>query len=536
MSPDRRSVLFHLPPNADTPAAFRLAVSTLTGFSLACSYLGASHAIYSWISVGVLMLVVFHARPRVAALCGFLHSFVFVLTSLYWIAEVLRVHGGVGEYGSWGVLALIAAAWGVLTSIFTLMTAWLSRTSIAKTCLAAPFIWVTLEFARNHLPEIGFPWNLLGYPASANPGFLQITTVTGIFGLSFLVAAYNALLAWSLGARGIPFGKRLGWLIGVTAILFAAALVGPQFVPPAAASHVARLVQLNFPEAETYPGNWMEIHAGELDELERISLAPAQPAPTLVVWPEVPAPFTFVDPKFTDRAMRIARSSGHPFLAGVIEWKTENDSSGTSPRLILAPYNSAVMLDANGQRIFSYDKITLVPFGEFEPFPLIHRVVTSVSQEVGGFRSGSDYVVGRLPNGLRFGTFICYEAIFPDEVRKFARNGASLLINISNDGWFGRSAAPRQHLRMARVRAVENRRWLLRATNNGYTVSVDPYGRIAAQLAPDIRGALDAPFEFRTDETFYTRWGDWVAWLCVLACPFFLIAGKTSKRAAQRPQ
>lgn len=526
----RWPVFSRLPPNPEAPAAFRVIVSALTGFTLACSYLGAYRSVYAWVSVGALMLMAIHARPRVAALCGFLHSFVFVLTSLYWIAEVLRAHGGVGEYASWGVLALIAAAWGVLTSLFTLSVAWLSRTSIARACLAAPFVWVTLEFIRDHLPEIAFPWNLLGYPASANPGFLQITAITGIFGLSLLVAAYNALLAWSTGASEVLPGKRLGLLGAVTGLLVVLAWVSPQFVPVAKASHVARLVQLNFPEAESYPGNWMEIHAGEMDELERMSLTPAQPPPGLVVWPEVPAPFTFVDPQFVERAQRLARRSGHPFLAGVVEWKPVQDTSGAAARTIMAPYNSAVMLDAAGRRIFSYDKINLVPFGEFEPFPLIHHVVTNVSEEVGGFRRGSDYSVGQLSNGFRFGTFICYEAIFPNEVRKFAKNGANLFINISNDGWFGRSAAPDQHLRMARVRAVENRRWLLRATNNGFTVSVDPYGRIVARLASDIRGALDAPYDFRTDRTLYTRWGDWVAWLSVMASAIFLFSGRQRRQ------
>jgi apolipoprotein N-acyltransferase len=249
-----------------------------------------------------------------------------------------------------------------------------------------------------------------------------------------------------------------------------------------------------------------------------------------VVWPEVPAPFTFVDPQFVERAQRLARRSGHPFLAGVVEWKPVQDTSGAAPRTIMAPYNSAVMLDAAGRRIFAYDKINLVPFGEFEPFPLIHHVVTNVSEEVGGFRRGSDYSVGQLSNGFRFGTFICFEAIFPNEVRKFAKNGVNLFINISNDGWFGRSAAPDQHLRMARVRAVENRRWLLRATNNGFTVSVDPYGRIVARLASDIRGALDAPYDFRTDRTLYTRWGDWVAWLSVMASAILLFSGRQRRQ------
>jgi apolipoprotein N-acyltransferase len=157
-----------------------------------------------------------------------------------------------------------------------------------------------------------------------------------------------------------------------------------------------------------------------------------------------------------------------------------------------------------------------VPFGEYEPFPLIHRVVSSVSSEVGGFRKGIKRTVGTLPNGYKFGVYICYEAIYPGEIRDFADNGANLLINVSNDGWFGKSAAAEQHLRMARVRAVENRRWLLRVTNSGITAAVDPYGRTFTAIPRDVRGAADLPYDFRTDRTLYTRLGDWFAWLCVI--------------------
>src|SRR5439155_5030589 len=181
-----------------------------------------------------------------------------------------------------------------------------------------------------------------------------------------------------------------------------------------------------------------------------------------------------------------------------------------------------------GQDVFTYDKMHLVPFGEYEPFPLIHRLVTSLSGEVGGFGKGAKYSVAHLPNAFGVGTFICYEAIFPGEVRHFAANGADLLINISNDGWFGRSAAAGQHLRMGRVRAVENRRWLVRATNNGFTVSVDPYGRVFEPIPPDIRAVADLPYDFRADETIYTSFGDWFAWLCVLVS-VILVAGTFRK-------
>lgn len=181
----------------------------------------------------------------------------------------------------------------------------------------------------------------------------------------------------------------------------------------------------------------------------------------------------------------------------------------------MIPYNSAVMLNASGQRMFLYDKMHLVPFGEYEPFPLIHQVVTSVSEEVGGFHKGKERSVGTFANGYKFSVFICYEAIYPGEVRAFTDRGAQLLVNISNDGWFGTSAAAEQHLRMARVRAVENRRWLVRDTNSGLSASIDPYGNVTRVMGRDVRGSADLPYDFRTDRTPYVRFDDWFAWMCV---------------------
>jgi apolipoprotein N-acyltransferase len=309
----------------------------------------------------------------------------------------------------------------------------------------------------------------------------------------------------------------------VAAILLIVMLVGPRLVPEAQAHHFARAVQVNFPEAPEYPSDWFQKNAAQLQEIEKLSLAPSAEKPDILVWPEAPAPFSFEDAQFAKIASSLAIRFGHPFLAGVIEWKTPVDPSDRVPPGRFVPYNSALLVDPQGQRVFVYDKNHLVPFGEYEPFPLIHKVVTSVSEEVGGFHKGNKYAVGRLPGGNTFGVFICYEAIYPNEVRQFAANGAQLLLNISNDGWFGRSAAAEQHLHMARVRAVENRRWIVRVTNNGYTVSVDPYGRIIEPLPPDVRAAADLPYDFRTDETIYTRFGDWFAWLCVIVSVILLM-------------
>lgn len=516
--------------SAGVSTGFRLVFAAVSGVALSFSYTGLYLGIYSWICLAILLVTLVGARPAVAFACGFVHAWFFALTSVPWIATVLAVHGGLSRAGGWAVLLLIAAVWGLLTGAFAWTVRRLAQRSLALAWVGAPFLWVSFEFVRAHLPEISFPWNLLGYPASNNLALLQFTTLTGIFGLSFIVAAFNALLAW-VGLGGTTnLLRRAGALAAVVAVILLTALMGPHFVPVPQTSHHARAVQPNFPEANEYPPDWFQKHTADLDELDRLSLAPSSRQPDLLIWPEAPAPFSFEDPPFARRASSLAIRFAHPFISGVIDWKPLLVSSGGSTHNAMVPYNSAILIDPHGQDVFTYDKVHLVPFGEYEPFPLIHRVVASVSSEVGGFEKGTKYAVGPLPGGFRFAVFICYEAIYPGEVRRFAANGAELYINISNDGWFGRSAAPEQHLRMARVRAVENRRWLLRVTNNGYTASVDPYGRIARALPADARAAADLAYDFRTDQTIYTRFGDWFPWLCVAVSVILLVS--TSMKGA----
>jgi apolipoprotein N-acyltransferase len=357
--------------------------------------------------------------------------------------------------------------------------------------------------------------------------FVQLSAITGIFGLSLVVASYNALAAWIVLQMSLRRQAGMTIWIGANAVLFVIALAGPRFVPQAHADHVAHLVQTNFPVSNGYPSNWMQVHAAEMDQLESISIGAAQKVPGIVVWPEVPAPFSLQDANFQARAVRIARGAGNGFLVGVIDIKPlGNGQSGAN--------NSAALLGPDGALDFMYDKIHLVPFSEYVPWRKWLFFAQGLTGLIGDFQHGSQFKVGRISGGP-FSVYICYEAIFPNEVRRFTLAGAQLFINISDDGWFGGSGAPGQHLAMARVRAVENRRWLLRDTNDGITVSVDPYGRIVARLQEHIRGELDAPYAFRSDLTLYARWGDWLAWLCVLMALVLLwiaardaSAGKTS--------
>lgn len=422
-------------------------------------------------------------------------------------------------------LGLIVAGSSVFPMLFGWAFARVAQRSLALAYLAAPFLWVAQEFGRTKLPGIGFPWNLLGYAWAHSLAIAQLSTIGGVWTLSFLGAGFCALVVWGIGQRRL--GRRVPVLIAVaaTAALVLVMIFGDRWVPSATPDHVARLVQSNFPEPDSFPVDWLTTHSWEIDQLEKLSIAPDKNGnpPGLVVWSEVPAPFSMQDPKFAARAATIARGTRDGFLVGVVDWKV---APGTPWRV----YNSAALLDPSGREVFLYDKVHLVPFSEYLPFGGWFAFVKKITLDVGNFQPGTERKVGTLPDGRRFGVYICYEAVFPGEVREFAANGAELLITISNDGWFGRTAAPEQHLDMARLRAVENRRWMIRATNNGHTVSVDPYGREVASIPTDIRASLDAPYAYRDDMTLYTRWGDWLPWLSLIVALGFVIMGYSARK------
>ena len=541
--------------------AWRPVLALLSGSALAFAFPNYNVPLVGWLSAAGLIFAVLGASLREAALCGFAYGVAFYAFSIPWIYTVMRHYGPLPMWQAAGVLALLVIQQSLVNIAFSLPVAWIARRNInhrgiERALVASPFLWVASELLRSRLGPLSFPWDLLGYVAAHNLALAQVASVTGVYGLSFLVAAYGALLIWFLRAvfadrmltatphrradqasRSHPLSHQsaaaAAWL-GATLALISVAFFGPRWVPQAHPSAVAHLVQTNLPMLAEYPADWDAQHSGDMAQIEGLSIsagsagsagsasaagASGEKGPGLIVWPEVPAPFSMQRANFVQRAERIARESRSDFLVGVIDWKPAPNAAGKSGPdahgvVAVAPYNSAALLDPAGREKFLYDKIRLVPFSEYVPGRNFWWLAKDLTALASDFQKGTRYAVGDLPGG-RFGVFICYEAIFPDEVRRFVRNGAELLINISDDGWLGRSSGPAQSLLMARLRAVENRRWLLRDTNNGFTVSVDPYGRVVASMPPDVRGELDAPYEFRSDLTFYTRWGDWFAWLCV---------------------
>jgi apolipoprotein N-acyltransferase len=505
------------------PGYARVLLAIGSGAALGLAFPNYNFYLLAWIAMGMLVLASAGAPLKEAPLYGFLHGQVFYPVCLPWVDTVMRQYGNIDPWIAAAFVGFIGLVGGLICTMFSTGVALASRKSKLLACVIAPFLWTTLEYFRTNIPIIGSSWDLSGYPATRSLALLQITSVTGIYGLCFLIAAYGALLAYA-----VLVDTRRSWKIAVavTVVLIAVAVGGSHLVPSATPRYVAHLVQTNFPQSESYPADWLTIHAGELDQLQQISVDAAKQQPGIIIWPEVPAPFSLQEPLFAARASQIARDANNYFLVGVVDWKQVDGKFLAS--------NTAVLLDPTGRRIYSYDKIHLLPFGEYVPLRGWLTFAKRLTADISDFTPGSAYSIAQMPQG-KFGAFICYEAIFPSEVRQFTANGAELLVTISNDGWFGRSSAPEQHMFMARVRAVENRRWLLRDTNNGYTESIDPYGRTAAQLPTDIRGQLTASYDFRSDLTLYARFGDWFCWLCIVVT-FALLGFVLTKRTIDTPR
>jgi apolipoprotein N-acyltransferase len=274
----------------------------------------------------------------------------------------------------------------------------------------------------------------------------------------------------------------------------------PDFQP---GKQVAVLAQPNISETVEWTPQSLEKMEQRLVLLSmKTALADKSQPPQLLVWPEVPAPLYSDDPRYLQMAATIARVTQSYFLAGVVAHRADG-----------APLNSALLVAPSGEAVGRYDKVHLVPFGEYVPWPF--GFANKISTEIGDFRPGDKVVV--LPAGdHRIGTFICYESVFPNFVRQFAANGAELLINISNDSWFDKSAARRQHLKIVRMRAAENRRWVLRSTNDGMTATIDPAGRLLGTLPEYVESASRTGYSYVKETTFYTRHGDWFAVLCAI--------------------
>ena len=476
------------------------------------------------------------ATPAQAFVLAYVCGILWYAGTCYWIYNTMHEFGGLSVPMALLALFLFCLYLGLYHGLFGLLLSLImgSERDHRRVLVAAPFLWVAVELVRTRVT--GFPWNLLGIAQVDNVALCRIAGWTGVYGISFEIMLVNVALA---AAFVVPRKKR-GALL-VAALASAAVLQAGRLIeaPVAAAGRAALLVQANIPVTADWTRDYVEQTLRQLTDLTlkpvvanasattstETSLPETTPAKIdLIVWPESPAPFYTSDLLFRSALTDLARRSQKWIVAGSI-----GTDSGTQNGSRAQVFNSAVLVSPNGEWTARYDKVHLVPFGEYLPFPQLFAFAGGLTKEVGEFGRGTS----RAPlnvGGTPLGVFICYESVFPDEVRQFAAQGAQVFVNISNDGWYGDSGAYAQHLNQTRMRAIENARWLLSATDTGVTASIDPWGRIAAEVPRKQRTALVAPYAITSVTTFYTRHGDWFAYLCAIISIAALLARFTSRK------
>jgi apolipoprotein N-acyltransferase len=470
------------------------------------------------------------ATPWQGFLLGYVSGVLWYLGSCYWVYYVMHVYGGIGVATSVVLLLMYALYLALYHGLFGFLLALIAarRNGFSLRALVfTPFLWVAIELARTYIT--GFPWDLLGTTQIDNIPLARVATVTGVYGISFEIALVNTALA---AAFLVPYARRKVLL--TAALAAAVALHSGKLYHPAAlpAADGATLVQANVPLLES--GDWtLDYLVQTLDSLQALSVWPKynKPGtPGLIIWPESPAPFFVTDLHLRHTLANVARATDSYIIAGSLGIEHAGEP-GRQPDI----YNSAAVVTTSGAWTARYDKIHLVPFGEYVPFARLFRFASGLTRQIGTFARGRQRVP--LPVGEdKIGVFICYESIFPDEVRQFAKNGAELFVNISNDGWYGEGGAPWQHLNMARMRAVENNRWLLRDTNTGITAVIDPFGRVVAEAPRNQRTQLQAAYSREKTTTFYTRHGDWFPLLCAIITLLGLLLRVIAPEALAQPQ
>lgn len=502
-----------------------LGLSFLSGVITALAFPITGLAPLAWISL-IPLLWVLDRTPGAwkSSICGVVFGMGFFGTDLYWVYETVDLHGhapkALALLTTLGLVLLLS----IFTGLFGLATGLIKDKSYLSPSLI-PFIWVGIEYARANLLT-GFPWDLLGYSQANFLSLIQIADITGVYGVSFVIVLANVSIVElfkyiSNGStaklRNVVFGALI---IGAT--LTYGAIKLHNSAPKSASNNgwTVGVLQGAIPQEL----KWLvKERQNTVDTYTILGEEALQSGARALIWPETSLPTLFMgeDP-FWKTPCVISQDLGVPILFGA---PYEIGGPGSSIYV-----NSAILIDGF-DLLARYDKIHLVPFGEYMPLSWLIPLGPGLAAREADYVPGHDMKVMSLPGGPPFSVLICYEAIFPELSRLAINKGARLLINITNDAWFGSTAAPYQHFAMSRFRAIENRAWLVRCANTGISAVVDPTGRIRKSIPLNQRDFFNHTFSENLNAgSFYTFWGDIFAWVSIVICIMWPFAIKRPKR------
>jgi apolipoprotein N-acyltransferase len=552
-----------------------IGLALLSGCLYTLSLPNFDFAILGWIALVPLHVAVRRLTLRRTFWIGWLGGTTAFVGSMSWVITAMHLYGKVPVAVSVLLMLLLSAYLGLYVALYALGFRFLilrfsphpSRLTShgSLPVLAAPFLWVALEWVRTYLLS-GLPWSLLGYSQYRWLPVIQIADFAAVYGVSFLLAAVNVALAdvglWAWdryrslqfevrgsklppGSSGFPVA-----LVATTLALLAGSLLygfdrlstyRELAAEETAKGHVLHvgLVQANIDQSIKWDERYRRATQDRYTQLTKVAAIGAD----LVIWPEAATPFLFeLEQGFREEISSLLSSTGVPLLFG-------SPTLGYYPNRRPYLMNSAYLLSTEGQILGRYGKRHLVPFGEYIPFhnSLLY-FLDKLVEGIGDFKAGTDATILTVPDSkssrsspltphsspVRFGVVICYEVIFPNEVRDFAANGADFMITITNDAWFGRSSAPYQHFAMVALRAVENRVAFARAANTGISGFIDQTGRILDATPIFTEATVMRALPVFRIPTFYTGHGDVFAHACVIIAGIFVIAGTRHRAARER--
>lgn len=488
-----------------------LTAAAAGGLLLALSFPPADIALLAWVAFIPLFwaMEAVHGSSK-SALCGFVFGIAFFGFDVSWIDRTLIMHGHFSTVMAGTVFVAMVLSLSLIPGLFGLAMAMLKDHSGAM-AIAAPFVWTALEYIRTWI-FTGFPWDLAGYSQTGFLHLVQIADITGVYGVSFLVVLVNASIWLLLQSRFVPdrpAKKYVGFCVLVCVLCVGYGHMRlAHFSQPAPPSEgfTAGVLQGNIPQDLKWEESARDSTFRTYEQLgHQAVLAGAK----LLIWPETAAPILFgmFNPEW-QRVGAMASQLGVPMLVGAPSVKKVNGE--------LAYYNSAFLMEGNMLR-YRYDKIHLVPFGEYMPLSWLLPLGPGLAAREADYSPGREMTVMQVEGGPRFSVLICYEAIFPDLARLAVNQGAQLLVNITNDGWFGETGAPYQHLMMAGMRSIENRVWLLRAANTGISAAFDPAGRMVKEIPLETEGFMTVTVPVAAQAgSFYSSYGDVFAWACLV--------------------
>jgi apolipoprotein N-acyltransferase len=476
-----------------------IGVAALCGVLTAVAFPKIGLPFLVWISLIPIFFLASRRTVKFSFLIGLIAGTFYYGVLLYWIPSVPAHYGHLSMSLSLLIYLLLivflALAWAVFWALFARIRA--SYPGLAY--FIAPFLWVALEYVLTFILT-GFPWGVLGLSQYKNLSFIQLTSITGVYGVSFVLVLFQSLFVYSIKTM-----KR--WPFALVIILIVAVHLGGFLSLNKAAetpdSFKASVIQGNV----SSDIDWNEVATQDILKLfeEHIELSrqSSEQGARLIIWPEFSVPLCFgcedaLYQSFKRILCQFARDTQSTLLLGT------NEVTGLADQRF---YHNTALCLAPDLTMSTYDKMHLVPFGEYTPYKKILGFIEKLTHAIGEITPGGEYRLHRF-DGLKFGSPICYEIIFPDLVRRFVKKGADFLVTITNDGWYGKTSAPYQHFANAVFRAVENKRFVLRAATTGISGIIDPYGRILAQSRIETKTFLTGTVTPSKKLTFYSRFGD----------------------------